>query len=256
MPFVIGVGGGGSLPSNVPLIHSTAGVPDYLTGQDGTQLFPTSIKCPFYDAPSAVANTGLTAFFTDVPGLWYSNGVRWLPVGGRIALKSAYYQDVSATRSLTPVSQCKAKLPYSLLNGSVFRDGDQIKIQSGFKRLSSVDSAVIRRNVYAGSNSTTPSSNVVVDSSDMDPGNVGVNEQEFCFRRIDSTTVQVLGSNIAFVMFNGDTGNDLMPYGGSSDIPSMDVNDTYIDLCLSFNSSSADSVVLYYALIELVTPGG
>ncbi|MBV6447308.1 hypothetical protein [Nitrosomonas sp.] len=237
----------------------TIGGNTMLIGPDGTQLFHTSIKCPFYDAPSAVANPGLSARFDDVPGMWFADGVRWRPFGGRVALKVTYYHDVSATRATSPTSQCKVKIPYSLLNGSLFRDGDQIKIQGAYQRLfldAGDNTKVIYRSVYAGKDANTPANNTQIHEANTSATNDGVPEHEFCFRRMDSTTVQVLGANASFNMFNGANTNDLMTPMGVSDIANMDINDTYIDWCLRWGVAPAvDAGVIYNGLIEFVAAG-
>lgn len=246
----------------IPRVHTTGGSPDYFIDKDGVQLIHASIKCPFYDAPSAVANPGLSARFDDVPGMWYSDGVRWRPFGGRIALKAVYYNDVAATRSLSVTSQFKVRIPYSLLNGSLFRDGDQIKIQACYQRLylhGDDSTKIIHRSIYAGSNSSIPANNTLIHETNTSATNDGVPEHEFCFRRMDSTTVQVIGApSFVFNMFNGPSPNDLATPMGVSDIANMDINDTYIDWCLRWAGATAptyDAGVLYNGLIEFVAVG-
>lgn len=235
-------------------------VPTLLVDYDGTELFPCSLKCPFYDALSAIANPGLSARFDDVPGMWYSDGVRWRPFGGRVVLKTTYYHDVAATRATSVTSQCKVKIPYSLLNGSLFRNGDQIKIQSAYQRLflDAGDTAkFLYRGIYAGKDANTPANNTQIHELNVTTtSNDGVPEHEFCFRRMDSTTVQVLGANNLFNMWNGPSASDLMTPMGVSDITNMDMNDTYLDWCLRWGVAPAvDAGVLYNALVEFVAAG-
>lgn len=250
---------GQMLRRNFLRVHTADDIPDYLMDKDGIQLIGSSIKCPFYDAPSAVANPGLSARFDDVPGMWYSDGVRWRPFGGRIALKAAYYHDVNATRSTSVVSQLKAKIPYSLLNGSLFRDGDQIKIQAAYQRLyldAGDNTKIVHRSIYAGSNSSTPANNTLIHETNTSATNDGVPEHEFCFRRMDSTTVQVLGANSVYNMWNGPSPTDLMTTMGVSDVSNMDINDTYIDWCFRWAvAPTVDAAVLYSGLIEFVAAG-
>jgi len=243
---------------NIPRVHKTGLIPDYIMSPDGTQLIHTSIKCPFYDSPLAVANPGLSAMFDDVPGMWYSDGVRWRPSGGRIVIGAIYYDDVPATSSTTAVSQFKFKIPYSLLNGSLFRDKDQLKIQSSFQRLSLNDSVNLLRSIYIGSDSSIHLNNRMVHETSSTSANDGISEHEFCFRRMDSTTVQILGTANAFNMFGGASPTDLaspLPTASTSDIANMDINDTYIDWCLRFASASTDAAVLYNATVEFVAAG-
>jgi hypothetical protein len=243
---------------------ATSGGSDMLIGADDTQLIPSNIKCPFYDAPLAKGNRGLVVFFTDVGSgqLCFSDDYRWKPVGGRVNAGVKY--NAVPTRSGTFDSKLKIKIPYSPLNGSFLQNGDMIRVQASYQRLfmDAGDNTkfLIRRLLFG--RSSNPIDNKELLNSYGAIANDGCAEHNLVIKRTDSSTMQLLGKQVVFNMWDGNTTTDLYSINGITDIDNMDMQDVYLDYGFNFGTSNTvgvaatkDAAHLYSCFVEIITCG-
>ncbi|QOJ24078.1 MAG: hypothetical protein HRU78_10840 [Gammaproteobacteria bacterium] len=172
--------------------------------------------------------------------------------------------NATPTRSGTFDSKLKIKIPYSPLNGSFLQNGDMIRIQASYQRLfldAGDSTKFLFRRLFLG-RSTNPANNKELLVTNGAVANDGCAEHNLVIKKTDSSTFQILGKQVVFNLWDGNTATDLYSINGVTDIDNIDIQDAYLDFGFNFGTSITvgvpaikDAAHLYSCFIEIITCG-
>ena len=215
-------------------------------------------------APAAAGNTGLIVPITNVSSsgydLFVSDGTRLRAVSGsveiavwvtRVVVNTASSNEASGTTS----SVLKIAIPTSATNGSLFGDGDIIRLELDHSRSSGGTGSTFRT-LYLGTHPTNPLSNTLINrNTNGSTTNLYVTEEP-SFVRVNSTTIQPIGRR-SLDQRSAPSATGI--YNSVDDrvtgISSIDAATMYLDVTMGHVSNVAETVQLEYARVVLYTCG-
>lgn len=193
----------------------------------------------FATLPSAPDYAGFRVFVSDIGingSVWYSNGTRWLPVGGRVVLYRSTTPITFSTATETLMHQMQ--LPAGFL-----RVGDNLRYTSKLSKGGTSD--VLGRNMRIGLAGTTADTLIYQSNLYITAANVVAYDRKDMY--VKSSTLLLRGSMSAGASTYGPT-NPAQP---DQTIPDVS-NSLYISLFAFFSTFTTDTGTCQFFELEYV----
>lgn len=227
-----------------------------MDGQVNLFKFEVDVECDYYDVPSAKANKGIKIRLLD-DGLnypvIYSDGDRYRALGHQIVFKPTF--NTVPTRGNTLIKHAEIKIPYSPIEGSLWKDGDLLELAVSHQRYGIANTgSILTRSIMIGKNQTITDNTLLFEWPAAATNQKGFADNPLIFGRQDATTIRAFGNYTKWDNWNGATSSDdQYDTKGTTAFDNMDRNDTYIQVGLKFDvapAADAARVMFFRAILQ------
>jgi hypothetical protein len=222
-----------AIGNNVVTLNSLAPI----TTQPSSIAFVTTWAA----RPSAATYTARTLFVMDVGiggSYWFSDGVKWRPVGGRVTLKNL-------TTEVSNSGAPKIVMDFATIPAGLVSDGDLIRIEYTKQRLGGT-ADTDATDIMVGTAPTTLGTSTGLITSALATTTVEIDVRA-AYRKVSSTSVRPT-SLLGAVGFGGATSASV-----AATVPNMDTQTTYIQITSDLTTAGGEVAWLRAYTVELIS---